>query len=104
MVSQQGATELAGVPDGAPNGAGPMAEDGTPGAAWDPREDLPAMPGYALAHTLAGHGRAVASVKFSRRGGLLASASADGTARVWHADTGQLRHTLEGHTKASGAL
>ena len=67
--------------------------------AWNAREDLPTMPGFRLLHKLMGHGRAVASVKFSRQGPLLASASADGTAKLWDTDAGQLRHTLEGHTK-----
>lgn len=80
---------------------GEVGEEGA-AQAWDAREDLPTMPGFRLLHSLTGHARAVSSVKFARQSPLLASASADGTAKLWNADTGQLVHTLQGHTKVGG--
>ncbi|CAM9603510.1 unnamed protein product, partial [Phaeothamnion confervicola] len=44
------------------------------------------------------HSRAVASVKFSCDGSLLASASADATVKIWDS-SGALRNTLSGHTQ-----
>ena len=47
---------------------------------------------------LMGHRDDVLAVEFSRDGHRLLSASADGTARVWNADTGTLERVLRGHT------
>jgi COMPASS component SWD3 len=52
---------------------------------------------YAPTLILRGHKRAIASVKFSPNGRLIASASADCTIKIWDAFTGTLEHTLEGH-------
>src|SRR5262249_12450630 len=43
------------------------------------------------------HADAVRRVQFSPDGRLLATASADTTAALWDASTGQRRHTLKGH-------
>src|ERR1700684_4684534 len=43
---------------------------------------------------------AVNSVAFSPDGARLSTASEDKTARVWNAATGELLHTLSGHTDA----
>jgi WD40 repeat protein len=49
--------------------------------------------------TLQGHTGEVRSVAFSRGGRRLASASEDGTVKVWNTETGQEEHTLRGHTR-----
>lgn len=45
-----------------------------------------------------GHSRRVTALIFSSDGQLVASASMDGTIRIWNARTGALRHTLEGRS------
>jgi WD40 repeat protein len=52
-----------------------------------------------LVRTLSGH-IGVCGVAFSPDGRLLATASADGTARLWDPATGQHQRTLTGHTNA----
>ena len=44
-----------------------------------------------------GHGGEVTCVAFDAKGKRVASASLDGTVKVWDADTGQVLHTLRGH-------
>jgi WD40 repeat protein len=51
-----------------------------------------------LIRVLRGHGEWVMSAVFSRDGRRIVTASADRTARIWDADTGQLRMTLAGLT------
>jgi WD40 repeat protein len=48
--------------------------------------------------TLTGHTQDVLDSEFSRDGRLLASASRDGTVKIWEARTGRALHTLTGHT------
>jgi WD40 repeat protein len=49
-------------------------------------------------YTLQGHTNGIAAVAFSPDGQLIATASADGTAKIWNTLTGKLLHTLQGHT------
>ena len=49
--------------------------------------------------TLSGHSDEVNAIKWSPTGKLLASASDDGTARLWDADDGTCVRTLTGHSK-----
>lgn len=53
-----------------------------------------------LINKLEGHQRTVHRVAFNPFGGILASASLDGTLNVWETPSGKLLRTLEGHTGA----
>jgi WD40 repeat protein len=55
------------------------------------------VPPSHLARTLTGHDSEVWAVAFSPNGRLLATASKDGTARLWAPATGQHLRTLTGH-------
>ncbi len=52
---------------------------------------------HAELRQFTGHGDEVFQIAFSPDGTALASASKDGTARIWDAATGQQRHVLRGH-------
>jgi WD40 repeat protein len=54
--------------------------------------------------TLNGHGRPVPSVAFGPDGQTLASASEDGTVKVWDPGTGTVIRTLMGHTGAVASV
>ncbi len=59
----------------------------------------------AVRRTLRGaHGRGVTAVAYSPDGAALATASLDGTAKLWDAATGRAAATLEGHTQAVTAV
>jgi WD40 repeat protein len=58
----------------------------------------------ALAHSLTGHGGRVMTLAFSPGGGMLATASADGTLRTWDLDRGQKLATYRGHEGRVAAL
>mmetsp|Transcript_32121 Transcript_32121/g.51709 ORF Transcript_32121/g.51709 Transcript_32121/m.51709 type:complete len:453 (-) Transcript_32121:188-1546(-) len=48
-------------------------------------------------HTLEGHESLINSCSFSKDGNLVVSSSADGTVRLWHANSGQQLASFEGH-------
>ncbi len=76
--------------------------------------DLPSMPSVTALHsaiftsflrkTLRGHEDNVNSVAYSPDGKHLATASADGTAKVWDAETGGVLMTLSGHGDAVNSV
>ena len=59
---------------------------------------------YKLKYSFFAHSRGVAQAKYSPDGKYIASVSADSTAKIWLASTGQLIHTLTGHLAGISAL
>ena len=53
--------------------------------------------GLSLRHTLQGHKDFISRIAWSPDGQFLASASFDRTIKLWDAEGGELRQTLEGH-------
>jgi hypothetical protein len=88
--------------DGNANSVLSMDPDSLSISAYEPRDDLPDLERYRVVRTLVGHSRAVTAVRFSPDGTRLASASADGTCKLWDVQSGELLHTLQGHDAVGG--
>lgn len=69
-----------------------------------PRPRSPPPPDFRPALRLTGHTGPVAQVRLSPDGRFIASASADGTARLWDSRTGEHIETLVGHLAGVSAL
>ncbi len=61
-------------------------------------------PAVSLLYILAGHPATPWSLMLSIDNTLLASGGVDGVIHIWDAQTGQLKQTFRGHTKAVVAL
>ncbi|KAK3309561.1 WD40-repeat-containing domain protein [Chaetomium strumarium] len=70
----------------------------------NPRNSSPIRPNYQPHLLLRGHARAVSQVRISPDGRWIASASADGTAKIWDAATGAHLNTLVGHMAGVSCL
>ncbi|KAH6634056.1 WD40-repeat-containing domain protein [Chaetomium sp. MPI-SDFR-AT-0129] len=68
------------------------------------RGKLPLLPNYRSHLLLQGHTAAISQVRISPDGRWIASASADGTAKIWDASTGVHLETLVGHMAGVSCL
>ncbi|MEU7791240.1 pentapeptide repeat-containing protein, partial [Amycolatopsis sp. NPDC049159] len=65
---------------------------------------IPPDPVQTRIHFLSGQTGAVRAVAFSLDGTHIATASSDGSARIWNTTTGEHQHTLTGHTREVNAV
>jgi hypothetical protein len=93
--SAHGGTSSPGAAGRGPRGDSPAGQAGAPIPQPPPTPVLPSHP----ARTLRGHAGEVLGITFSPDGRLLATASYDGTARLWDPATGGHLRTLTGHTR-----
>lgn len=63
-----------------------------------PAIDVDSLAGLGPIATLVGHSEGVVEVAFSPDGEQIASASRDGTVRIWKVEGGAVQQVLEGHT------
>lgn len=103
-------------PSGAPFDSHSRSASRSPTSSRSPRRRNPASdspttheaqkrkPNYQPHLRLTGHSAAVSQVRISPDGRWLASASADGTAKIWDAETGEHMDTLVGHMAGVSCL
>lgn len=85
-----------------PDGATLAIAGGTPGESG--AVELRRWPGGELAGRLEGHDDLVYAVAWLDGGAAMATASADGTVRIWETANGRATATLDGHAGAAVAL
>lgn len=81
-----------------PDGRGLIVSGGAQAVVWNIRVDADPV---AREHArIDNHGERVWDATYSADGSDLVTVGEDGTVKIWRADTGALRRTLEGHDKA----
>ncbi len=55
--------------------------------------------GYVITYLAGAYRLMFSSAQYNASGSQIVTASSDTTAKIWDAETGELLHTLEGHTQ-----
>ncbi|KAK8049749.1 hypothetical protein PG994_011479 [Apiospora phragmitis] len=82
----------------------PAADAGVDVASEPPQPRQPTKPNFKPRLILGGHRKPISQVRISPDGRWIASASADGTIKIWEASTGRHIETLVGHMAGVSAV